>query len=78
MVFDEITKSWVPRYGKDSIKKIQEKQDIIREVKGGDDPKEDPFQKSALEKKLNKEKQQFREVRNKLEAKGTVIELVLI
>lgn len=77
MVWDEITKTWVPRYGKDSIKKIQDKVDIIREVKQGEDPNEDPFQKKSLEKKLAKEKQEFREVRNKLEAKGTLIELVL-
>lgn len=70
MVYDEITKSWVPRHGHGSIKKIQDSVDIIREVKPGDDPNENPFEKKTLEKKLQKENQKFREVRNKLEAKG--------
>jgi Uncharacterized protein involved in ribosome biogenesis len=70
LVWDEITKSWVPRHGRGSIKKIQDSVDVIREVKPGQDPTEDPFEKKALEKKLEKEKQKFRELRNKAEAKG--------
>lgn len=70
MVYDEITKSWVPRYGKDSIKKIQDKTDVIREVKPGQDPYEDPFVKKKLEKKMAAEKQKYQEMRNKVESKG--------
>jgi hypothetical protein len=70
LVYDDITKSWVPRHGGKSIKKIQESVDVIREVKPGDNPTEDPFQKAKMEKKLAQEEQRLREIRNKAEAKG--------
>jgi len=57
MVFDEITNDWVPRWGKGSIKKIQDKANIIMEEK----PKHteagmDPFTYKKNEKKMEKEK----------------------
>lgn len=70
MVFDEITKTYVPRWGAGSIKKIQNEVDIIREVKPGQDPREDPFSKDAKKKKIQREKQKFNELRNKMDAKG--------
>ena len=70
MVYDEITRSYVPRWGPGSIKKIQNSTDIIRNVKPGEDPNEDPFEKKSKKKSLDNEKQKFRELRNKMEAKG--------
>jgi len=70
MVFDEITKTWVPRWGPGSIRKIQASTDIIRDVKPGEDPNEDPFEKKAKTKQLQREKQKYNELRNKMEAKG--------
>lgn len=67
MVFDEITQDWVPRFGAGSIKKIQEKNTAIMEEK----PKHleagmDPFTYAKQEKKIVKEKQNLREIKNKL------------
>lgn len=70
MVYDEITKTFVPRWGARSIKKIQNEVDIIREVKPGENPNEDPFEKKSQVKRLQKEKQKYNELRNKMEAKG--------
>jgi len=70
MVFDEITRCYVPRWGPGSIKKIQEGTDIIRAAKPGEDPKEDPFEKKSKLKGLQQEKQKYNELRNKMESKG--------
>ena len=35
MVFDEITKDWVPRFGHGSVKKIEEKHNWLMEEKPG-------------------------------------------
>lgn len=56
MVYDEITKDWVPRYGYGSIKQIKDKANIIMEEK----PKHveaglDPFTYAKNEKKIEKE-----------------------
>jgi regulator of ribosome biosynthesis len=69
-VFDEITKTYVPRWGPGSIKHIKNEVDIIREVKPGQDPNEDPFAKDAKKKKIEKERQNLNELKNKLESKG--------
>lgn len=53
-----------------TVLKTREQFDVIREVKDGEDPTVDPFLKSKMEKRLKIEKQNLREVRNKLEAKG--------
>lgn len=72
MVFDPITKDWVPRYGMGSIKKIQDKYNWVMEEK----PKHaeagvDPYTYSKMEKKMDKEKQNLRELKNKISASGT-------
>jgi len=71
MVFDPITEDWVPRYGSGSIKKIEEEANWIMEEK----PKHveagmDPFTYKKMEKKLEKEKQDLRELKNKVLADG--------
>jgi len=70
LVYDELNDTWVPRWGAHSIKKIQDKADGIRVAKPGDDPNADPFEKKSLAKTMHKEKQNLREMKNKLEAKG--------
>jgi regulator of ribosome biosynthesis len=72
-VFDEITKTYVPRWGPGSIKHIQNEVDIIREAKPGQDPNEDPFSKDAKKKKIQKERQNINELKNKLESKGIAV-----
>jgi hypothetical protein len=67
MVYDEITKDWVPRFGMGSIKKIQKNNEYIMVEK----PKHveagmDPFTYKQNEKRLDKEKQNLREVKNKV------------
>ena len=57
MVFDPISNDWVPRWGKDSVKKIEEKHNWIMP----DKPKYaeagmDPFTYAKAEKKAKKEK----------------------
>lgn len=44
MVYDEITKDWVPRWGSNSVKKIQDDAEFIIEAKPGDDIYQDPFE----------------------------------
>lgn len=70
MVFDENMNDWVPRWGARSIKKNDEKNTPLLEVKKNSDPYEDPFLKRSLEKSLAKERQKMNEIRNKIEAKG--------
>jgi regulator of ribosome biosynthesis len=70
MVYDEITKDWVPRWGARSIKKIEDQVDVIRTVKEGEDPKADPFDKKSNERALFKEKQKLREMKNQMASKG--------
>ena len=57
MVYDPITKDYVPRYGMGSIKKIEDKYNWVMEEK----PKHvesglDPFTYKKNEKKINQEK----------------------
>lgn len=54
MVYDDITKDWVPRFGHKSVKKIEEKHNWLMEEKPGEG---NPFQKRKEEKKLQMEKQ---------------------
>jgi len=70
MVYDEATGDWVPRWGAGSQKNIQKQMDIIREAKPGENPKDDPFDKSSMKRKLHSEKQKYREMRNKMESQG--------
>lgn len=71
MVFDPITKDWVPRYGMGSIKKIEEKYIWLME----ENPKQveagtDPFTYKKQQKKLEKEKQDLRELKNRIVSSG--------
>lgn len=67
LVFDPITKDFVPRYGMGSIKKIEDKHNWLMEEK----PEHvaagmDPFTYQKQEKKLQKEKQDLRELKNQI------------
>ena len=66
LVYDEVSGDWVYRYGAKGIKKIREKFDVVREVKPGEDPYSDPWEKDKLQKKLKRQKQELNEVKNKL------------
>ncbi|CEM18495.1 unnamed protein product [Vitrella brassicaformis CCMP3155] len=70
IVWDEVKQDWVPRWGYKSLKANLDKATPIVEVKHGQDPLEDPFQKRAEERQLVKAKQKLREMRNKLEGAG--------
>lgn len=71
LVWDETSGDWKPRWGYKSAKKSEERaQNAVMEVKDGDDPFENPFEKQRAEKKLLVAKQKMREVRNKVEALG--------
>ena len=67
MVFDPITKDWVPRWGKGSVKKIAEKMNFVMEEK----PIHrmtgmDPFTFAKAEKKAKMEKQNLATLKNKI------------
>eukprot|EP00928_Gymnodinium_smaydae_P090353 TRINITY_DN74174_c0_g1_i1.p1 TRINITY_DN74174_c0_g1~~TRINITY_DN74174_c0_g1_i1.p1 ORF type:complete len:341 (+),score=111.56 TRINITY_DN74174_c0_g1_i1:102-1025(+) len=71
LVFDEASGDWKPRWGYGSAKKAEEKANSwAHEVKEGDDPFENPFEKKNAEKKLLLARQKMREVRNKVESLG--------
>eukprot|EP00923_Selenidium_pygospionis_P046358 GHVN01079933.1.p1 GENE.GHVN01079933.1~~GHVN01079933.1.p1 ORF type:complete len:318 (+),score=42.72 GHVN01079933.1:272-1225(+) len=67
MVFDEATESYAPRYGAYSIKKREERGRAIIELKPGEDPNADPFEKISTAKSSVKAKQKYREMRNQIE-----------
>lgn len=69
LVFDPITKDWVPRWGKGSVKKIAEKMNFAMEEK----PKHraagmDPFTFAKAEKNAMKEKQNLASIKNQIHA----------
>ncbi len=68
MVWDPITKDWVPRWGARSIKKIEKKHEWLIEEKPGDVPieKQSLFEQRAAERNIIKEKQSMRTMKNKL------------
>lgn len=71
MVYDEVTGDWRPRWGYGSIKKTKEAaHDWVHEVKEGEDPMQNPFERKSAEKRLQNARQRLREVRNKVEASG--------
>lgn len=77
LVYDDISKDWVPRWGYKSIKHRQAAMDVIREVKGNAtdaEANENPWEKDRAEKKLTQAKQKMREMRNKVEAAGFKLE----
>ncbi len=72
LVFDPITKDWVPRWGPNSAKKIEAKHEWLLE----DKPKHeqagvDPFTMKRQEKKLQLEKENMRKLKNDLHALKT-------
>jgi len=71
LVYDEASGDWVPRWGYRSVKKKTEAgAQGIYEVKAGEDPNSNPFERMKAEKKLQMARQKMREVRNKVEAAG--------
>merc|ERR1719329_166202 len=50
LVFDDTVQDWVPRHGYKSKKQMEAKQNWCVEVKPGDDPHEDPFEKLRAQK----------------------------
>jgi len=70
MVWDPTIKDWAPRFGYKSVKKNEEKANWAIEVKEGEDPYENPFDKQKAEKTLVVAKQKMRQLRNKVEAIG--------
>ena len=68
MVFDPITKDWVPRHGAGSIKKIEDRANWLMEEK----PKHreagvDPFTYKKTEKKMKMEKQKLAQLKNEMQ-----------
>ena len=67
MVFDPITNDWVPRFGAGSIKKIEDKYNwMMHEKPKHVDAGMDPFTFKKMEKTVDKEKQNLRELKNKI------------
>ena len=66
MVFSEEVGDWVPRWGKGSIKHIQDSMNWIMEEK---EPGVNPFEQKSNEKQLAKAKQMKRQIKNEEFAK---------
>lgn len=68
LVFDPITKEFVPRWGHGSKKKIEEKHQWMIEEQTTDIPieKQDLFTQRKNAKEIHKGKQEIREMRNKM------------
>lgn len=65
MIYDEVSKDWVPRFGMGSAKKIAERHNwVMEERKKHVDAGLDPFTYKKNEKNLEKEKQNLRELKN--------------
>ena len=72
LVYDEITKAWVPRYGfKGKVRIEDAASGIIEDHTGIPLSERDPFVERKKEKKLVMEKQKLREARNQLSADKT-------
>jgi len=65
-VFDEASQTWVNLRGSKSIRKLNEKRDVARELKQGQDIYSDPFEQEKETKRAAKQKQEIQEIRNKL------------
>lgn len=66
MVFDEVTQTYMPRHGSKSLKRLNDKRDILREVKPGQDIYADPFEEEKQKKTEVRQKQKILEIRNRL------------
>lgn len=65
MVWDETIEDYAPRWGAYSIKHNASKAQAIIEVKKGEDPNQDPYEKQGLEKQLETEKQNMKTLKNR-------------
>ena len=74
-IYDPITRKWYRRFGKNSIKKIQEARDVIIECKPGEEHI-DPFEKRDLEKKIMLEKEKSKAINNQMRAAGINMKLL--
>ena len=64
-MFDPLTYDWVPRWGKGSIKKIEDQHNwLMPEKQKHRDADTDPFTFAKAEKTAKQEKQNLAEVRN--------------
>jgi len=69
MVYDPVTKDWVPRFGAGSVKKIADRYNWVMEEKAVHrEAGVTPFEYAKNEKKIVMEKQNLRELKNKLNA----------
>ena len=68
MIFDPITKDWVPRWGPNSQKKIVEKHEWLIEDNSGKEGGVNPFTKKKQEKKLGVEKEKMKMLKNEMYA----------
>ncbi|KAH8585170.1 ribosome biogenesis regulatory [Cryptosporidium sp. chipmunk genotype I] len=67
MVYDPITDDFVPRWGRNSIKKIQKKHnEAIIEIKGNLNENKDPRESINLKRDMMINKQRLRELKNKM------------
>mgnify|MGYP001615449287 CR=1 FL=1 len=69
-VFDEATQDWVPRWGANSVKKLENKRNFVADHDEDDHLNPDPFKKGHMEKHLQKEKHILREEKNSLRKLG--------
>ena len=60
MVFDPITKDWVPRHGMGSVKKIEKKHDWLIEKGVNKTTGLDPFTMKSQKKKLEQDKEKLK------------------
>ena len=66
LVYEPTVEGYVPRFGGYSIKKLKAKQNAIVEDKNG----ENPVEKAAMVKSLQRQEQKKREIQNKFVAEG--------
>lgn len=69
LVFDPLTNDWAPRWGKDSVKKIEDRHNwLMPEKEKHREAGVDPFTYAKAEKKAKLEKHKLAEVRNAVNA----------
>lgn len=69
LVFDPVTNDWVPRWGKGSIKKLEDQRQWLMPTQEKHDAAGvDPFTYARAEKRAKVEKQKLAEVRNQVNA----------
>lgn len=68
LVFDPISNDWVPRWGHNSKKQIEEKHNWLMVDKPGEEGESNPFTKRRQEKKLVLEKENLKRMKNDIYA----------